>query len=294
MTALGSGLIEARMIVPAAAVTTFELMLADAVLALTSFEIGDGRAWSVEALLAPGGDQGAFAACVAQAAAIAAIPEPDLAWRLVPQNDWVSETQKLLSPLQLGRFWVHGRDHRGAAPAGCLALEIEAGLAFGTGRHATTSLCLDALSDLARQRRHIAGLLDVGCGSGILAMAGARLWPGLVVASDLDPVAVRTARANARINGLSRRLRLAVADGVQAPAIACHAPYEIVVANILAPPLIAMARPLAASVAPGGVLILSGLLVTQEQAVFQAYRAQGLHLRQRYRRLDWAALALQR
>lgn len=294
MSALGSGLIEARILVPAAAVAAFELMLADEVLALTSFELGDGALWSVEALLSPGGDDGRFAACLAQAATIAGIAEPAVAWRLVPQHDWVSETQKLMTPLRLGRFWVHGPDHRGPAPAGCFPLEIEAGLAFGTGRHATTSLCLEALGGLAKRRRRLAGLLDVGCGSGILAMAAACLWPGIMTASDLDPVAVRTARDNARANGLARRLRLALADGVAAPALRRHAPYEVVVANILARPLVAMARSLAAAVAPGGVLILSGLLVSQEGLVLQAYQAQGLILRRRLRRNDWAALVLER
>lgn len=289
-----SGLIEVRLTLPPEAVAAFELMLSDIVVALSTMTWDDGATWVLEALLAPGGDDGELAQALEQAAAIAGIDLPDVEWRVLPDVDWVSETQKILHPLSIGRFWIHGPDAPETAPVATIPLEIEAGLAFGTGRHATTSGCVLALQRLAGRRR-FRRVIDVGCGSGILAMAAEKLWhPPVLWATDVDPVAVDTARDNAGKNGLWNAALYAAADGVTERRIQAAGPFDLIIANILARPLMALARPIEAVLAPGGVVVLSGLLVTQETMVLSAYRTRGLYLVERIRKDGWATLTLAR
>jgi ribosomal protein L11 methyltransferase len=195
--------------------------------------------------------------------------------------------------VRAGRFFVYGAHDAGAVPAGVIPIRIEAGLAFGTGHHETTALCLQALSRLAKQRRfdHV---LDLGCGTGVLAMAAAKLWRQIVLATDIDPVAVEVARENARANRVAPLVRAAVADGLTHPAIARMAPFDLVLANILAMPLAQLAPALSAGVAPRGVAVLSGLLRNQENFVLSFYRVQGLKLREALRDGPWSALVLER
>lgn len=290
----GAGLIEAHLILPPEAVPTFELMLSDIVVALTTMTTDDGATWSLEALLGPDGDKQELADALVQAAEIAGIELPGIEWRVLPDVDWVSETQKILAPLAIGRFWIHGPDAEELPPTSVIPLEIEAGLAFGTGRHATTAGCVLALERLAGRRR-FRRVIDVGCGSGILAMVAARLMhPPLLFATDVDPVAVKTARDNAVANGLWDAAHYAVADGVSERAILAAGPFDLVVANILAVPLTKLARSLCAITAPRGVIVLSGLLVSQEQMVLAAYRARGFFLADRIRKNGWATLVLSR
>ena len=210
----------------------------------------------------------------------------------LPDQDWIKAGKEGLPPVRAGRFFVYGAHAAGEVPAGVIPIRIEAGLAFGTGHHETTALCLAALSDLARENRRAPRTLDLGCGSGILAIAAAKLWRRPVLAADIDPVAVAVARENARANSVAPLLCAYVADGLAHPAL--RGPHALILANILASPLTRLAPALSAALAPGGIAVLSGLLGSQEDLVLSFYRANGLTLRRRYRRGPWSALVLTR
>jgi ribosomal protein L11 methyltransferase len=208
----------------------------------------------------------------------------------VPDANWVALAQAALPPVTAGRFTVHGSHDRHRVARSPYTIEIEAGEAFGTAHHVTTQGCLEALCSLARLtpfRR----VLDLGCGSGVLAIAAARSLPrAMVTATDRDRVAVKVASANARLNGVLSRVRFAVADGLS------HArrgqSYDLVLANILAGPLIALAPAMAKIVAPGGRVVLSGLLIPQAAQVIAAYRCAGFQLLVHRRAAGWSTLTL--
>jgi len=172
-------------------------------------------------------------------------------------------------------------------------MKIEAGMAFGTGHHETTALCLAALSDLAKRRR-FARVLDLGCGTGLLAIGAAKLWRRPVVASDIDRVAIEVTNENARANATLPLIRALTADGLTHPAISARAPYDLIVANILASPLTQLAPSIARALAKGGMLVLSGLLTWQENMVVSFYTPHGLILRARRRDGPWTALVLEK
>ena len=207
---------------------------------------------------------------------------------LLPDTDWIRLSHEGLPPVRAGRFFVYGAHDAGEVPRGVIPICIEAGLAFGTGHHETTSLCLAALADLAKRRR-FANVLDLGCGTGVLAIAAAKLWRRRVIASDIDPVAIEVTRANARANGEANLVHAAVAYGLANPALAARAPYDLILANILAEPLTRLAPEIAKSLACSGMLVLSGLLRWQENLVSSFYRPQGLVLRQTRRAGPWSA-----
>jgi ribosomal protein L11 methyltransferase len=209
----------------------------------------------------------------------------------LPDQDWIRQSQLGLPPVRAGRFFLYGAHDAGRVPAGVIPIRIEAGLAFGTGHHETTTLCLEAITLLGRQHRP-QRILDLGCGTGVLAIAASKLWRQRVLASDIDPVAIEVARANARMNNEGPLVRVAIADGLTSPAIRAHAPYDLILANILAGPLQLLAPALSLAVARGGSLVLSGLLRDQEQQVLSPYRAQGLIFRRALRKGPWAALVL--
>ncbi len=216
---------------------------------------------------------------------------------LVPDADWVTLSQAGFAPVRAGRFVVHTAAHAGAVRPSDVGLAIEAGLAFGTGQHFTTRGCLLALDGLARRHR-FRRVADLGTGTGVLALAAIRRWPtARVVASDIDPVAVAVARANVRANGV-RLARGGAAIDLVIAAGADHrrlrGPFDMVTANILAGPLIAMARSVAAILAPGGVLVLAGLLTTQATRVAAAYTARGCRLIDRTDHGEWPTLVLRR
>jgi ribosomal protein L11 methyltransferase len=212
---------------------------------------------------------------------------------LLPDVDWIKLSQEGLPPVRAGRFFVYGAHDAGTVPHGVIPIRIEAGLAFGTGHHETTALCLRVLSDLAKRRR-FDNVLDLGCGTGLLAIGAAKLWRKPVLASDIDVVAVDVTKENARANGEAPLIRALTADGLTHPTLAKHAPYDLIIANILAGPLTKLAPDIVRSLAPGGVLILSGLLKWQENLVASFYRPQGLILRGTRRDGHWSALTLER
>jgi ribosomal protein L11 methyltransferase len=188
----------------------------------------------------------------------------------LPDQDWIRLSQEGLPPVRAGRFFVYGAHDAGQVPHGVIPMKIEAGLAFGTGHHETTALCLGALSDLARKRRY-RNVLDLGTGTGLLAIGAAKLWRRTVLASDIDPVAVEVTRDNARANGVAPLIRAVTADGLTNPILANGAPYDLLIANILAGPLTQLAPAIQKALAPGATLLLSGLLYNQEKLVTSFY-----------------------
>ena len=214
----------------------------------------------------------------------------------IAEEDWVTRSQAWLTPIRAGRFYVHTAAHAGTAPAGAVAFHIEAGRAFGTGHHETTSGCLEMLDRLAEAGARFNHVADIGTGTGLLALAARQLWPAAaVLASDFDPVAIEVTRVNLAANGVGEAaLTLAVADGVDDAAIRAHAPFDLVIANILAGPLIALAADFASVTAPGGIVLLAGLLAGQEAEVVAAYEEAGFVPSDRLQRGSWPAVAMRR
>lgn len=220
-------------------------------------------------------------------------PKDGVTLEEVPPEDWVKAASAQRGPVAVGRFFVHAAADRDRVPADAVAIELEAGLAFGSGEHESTRGCLLALDWLARRRRPET-VLDLGTGSGILAIAAARLWPCRVVAVDNDPIAVRVARENARKNGVGRRISVHVAEGYRSLFVRRRAPYDLILANILADPLVAMARDLRDHLAPGGLAVLSGLLDVQAERVERAHTLLGLRPLRRIPLGRWTTLLLRR
>ncbi len=211
----------------------------------------------------------------------------------VAASDWVAQSLDALRPVRAGRFLIHGAHDRTRLKPNDIGIEIEAALAFGTGHHGTTRGCLLALVDLAK-RRQFRRVLDIGTGTGVLAIAAAHLLRTHVVAGDTDPIAVHAARANARLNRAAPFMRIARAAGTSTPVIANTAPYDLVFANILLGPLTRLAVPLRKLAAPGARIVLSGLLPGHANAALAIYRAQGLMLERRIQLEGWATLVLRR
>ncbi|MCX7281622.1 MAG: 50S ribosomal protein L11 methyltransferase [Alphaproteobacteria bacterium] len=209
----------------------------------------------------------------------------------LPDQDWIRLSQEGLPPVRAGRFFVYGAHDAGTVPHGVIPMKIEAGLAFGTGHHETTALCLAVLSDLANKRA-FRNVLDLGCGTGLLAIGAAKLWKRSVLASDIDPVAVEVTRDNARANGVGPLIRAVTADGLTNPILVNGALYDLLIANILAGPLTQLAPSIIRALAPGAMLVLSGLLRNQEALVTSFYR--DLRFIGRRRAGPWSALVLQK
>lgn len=216
----------------------------------------------------------------------------------LPDADWTTLSQRDLAPVRAGRFIIHTADHADAVRLGDWAFRIEAGLAFGTGQHATTHGCMAAIARLKKMKNFL-DIADIGTGTGVLAMAALQANRGArAIASDIDPIAIDVAAKNLALNNFvagacAGRMALAVCSGLAAPALRIRAPYDLVLANILAPPLIALARDMARVISPGGVLVMAGLLHHQQRAVANAYRRHGLvPVWPMDRRAEWPCLVL--
>ena len=212
----------------------------------------------------------------------------------LPETDWVAHVKRELAPVVAGRFFVYGSHDADKVPTESVPLLIEAAMAFGTGHHGTTLGCLTALDRLERAGLRATNVADIGCGTAVLAMAAAKLWPETVLASDIDPVAVETAASNVVANGLAGRVICLEAAGFAHPQIAAAAPFDLIFANILKAPLISLAPDMGRFCAESGHVILSGILHEQADEVIAAYEAQGFTLVSRDEYGDWTTLVMQR
>ena len=280
--------------VPDFSLTLFEAALETLGGALVIGGRRDDGSVSLQVFLAERPDQAALAAGLAAASLAAGVEVPTTDCAPLEAIDWVAESQRRLPPIRAGRFFVHGAHVEGPAPLGSIPLQIDANAAFGTGRHESTHGCLLALQSLARAGFRPRRLLDMGCGSGILALAMARLWGRPVLAVDSDRPSVTVAAVNARINRVAGLIRPLAAAGYRHRLVRASGPFDLIAANILAEPLSAMAHDLHTHLAPGGRAILSGLLARQERLVLNKHTSLGLRLERRIRLGDWATLILVR
>ena len=283
-----AGLWRVALTIPEPTVARFEAAVAPFCTAVACSE--DGEHWHIDGLAATFPDRARLEVAVALAAATVALPVPAVTIEPLPDLDWVARVHEQLPAVIVERFCIHG-SHIGVDTArGRIGLRIDASLAFGTGHHASTAGCLTALSDCRRPKGRA---LDLGCGSGVLAIAIARLWRLPVTAVDVDPRAVEETRDNARRNGVAPLIKARAADGVTAE-VRRDAPYGLIVANILALPLRRMAGDIAGCLDRHGTVVLAGFLDENAGAVLAAYTARGLTLAKRIRDGGWTTLVLRR
>jgi len=253
------------------------------------FELEDGSGmWEVGAYFTDPPDD------IALTLMAAAHGAAEFAVSKLPEIDWVAHVRRELKPVEAGRFFVYGSHDADKLPAGCVGLWIEAAMAFGTGHHGTTLGCLRALDRLVSAGVVPERVIDLGCGTAVLAMAAAKVWPGTILASDIDAVAVEVAAANVIANGIEGRVECLEAEGFNHDLIRERAPFDLVIANILKGPLVDLAPDIARNTAPGGRAILSGLLVDQAQDVIAAYASEGFSVAEHDEIGDWATLVLRR
>ena len=276
--------------IPAAAVPAFEAALAELGGAIVSDVPEAGDDVNLQAYLDAEPGRPRLAALLAGAALRAGVNVPEASIERLPDVDWVTESHKALPAIQAGPFYIHGSHVEAPAPSGAIPILIEAGPAFGTGRHESTLGCLLALAELAKQRAATQAL-DMGCGSGLLAIAIAKLWDCPVRAIDNDPKAVRAAAGNARANGVGERVTARRGEGYDGAALGPGASFDLIVANILAAPLQTMAPDLKRYLKPGGIAVLSGLLEDQADGVIAAHAP--LRLLRRIPLGGWVSLVLE-
>ena len=287
-----------RAVVEAALVAHEDAFDWDPEIVLSGSEIAEDKPedWRLEAWLPRkpmNGDKAAIAALFPQAA-------PRFSVEQLPDVDWVTQSQQGLEPIRAGRFHVHTPEHPALGEAGVTDFVIPASQAFGTGQHATTAGCLAMLSTMKRRGVVVRNCADIGTGTGLLAFAALDLWPrALATASDIDTVCLSVIEDNARLNRVTMgarpgELTMLAADGMDHPLLKARGPYDLVIANILAGPLIALAPDFARALVPGGHLVLAGLLETQEPQVRAACRRAGMRLAARHVRGDWSILWLRK
>lgn len=253
------------------------------------FEVEDGsETWEVGGYFLERPDEVALALLAASCGA------RPFAVSEVPDKDWVAEVKRELAPIEAGRFFLYGSHDADKVPDNCVPLLIEAAMAFGTGHHGTTKGCLIALDNLANGGFVGRNVADIGCGTAVLAMAAAKIWPDKVLASDIDEVATDTARANIALNGLADRIEVVTCAGFDHPVLQAAAPFDLVMANILKGPLIDLAPDMGRCIAAGGYAILSGLLNTQADDVINAYTAENFELVDQIVLGEWSSLTLRK
>jgi ribosomal protein L11 methyltransferase len=279
--------------VPAAALEIFEAALSSVCRAVSFFHDEETESWNIFAVKERGAEEDALAGALAMAEVLTGFT-PVIERSLVPVGGWLGRTRMSFPEQLIGRkFVVRGTHITSAPPPGRITLILDAGLAFGSGEHQSTRGCLLALELVAKSTRP-QRILDLGTGSGVLAIAAAKFWRKGVLATDIDARAARVARSNATINGVHNLVHSLKADGWMSPVISKKAPFDLVFANILARPLCAMAHNLATHLAPGGTAILSGLLSVQANWVISAHRRAGLVLQHQLAEGAWTTLVMRR
>ena len=274
------------------ALEAYEAALASACETVGFFRDHDTGIWRVEGVKRVGANEAELVASLALAAAITGA-SPVLQRAATEADGWLARTYASFPEQRIGRsFAVRGTHLADAPTPNRISLTLDAGLAFGTGEHGSTRGCLVALETVARRKPR--RILDIGTGSGILAMAAARLLNRAILATDIEPWAVRVARENAALNGVAHRVRVRLADGWRDPLVRNSGPYDLVFANILARPLCLMARDLALHLAPGGSAILAGLLANQARWVLAAHRRQGLRLERLLPQGPWTTIIVRK
>ncbi len=253
------------------------------------FEVEDGsKTWEVGVYFVEAPDEVGLALLAAMNGA------KPFAVSELPETDWVAAVKRELAPIVAGRFFLYGSHDADKVPADCVPLLIEAAMAFGTGHHGTTQGCLQALHNLAETGFVGKNVIDVGCGTAVLAMGAAKIWPGVVLASDIDEVATDTASANVACNDLEGRIEVVTCAGFDHPVLREKAPYDLILANILKGPLIALSGDMGASCAQGGHVILSGILNEQADDTKTAYEAHGFEQVEHLIVGEWSTLCLQK
>lgn len=265
---------------------------------VSSFEVDeDGNEWTVEVFFEAEPDKAEIEGLIRLTAEAFGEPVPAFELGLMEQKDWVRESQLLLQPVVAGRFYVYGSHDADTLPADKIGIHMDAGQAFGSGSHETTSGCLMLLDELGHKISP-ATVLDLGCGSGILGIAAAKIWDCLIIGSDIDPIATDTAIENATLNGVKlvspqlgqHGFAGVTCAGFEDPALSNLAPYDLIIANILMEPLLDLAEAIARNVKDGGLVILSGLLDSQEARITATYSAAGLKLQKRVPLKHWHTL----
>ncbi len=281
-----------ELIVPNAARGPFAEMLGDLCEAVSEFEVDDqGRDWRIEGFSRARPDIDEVNTRVLLLASALDMPAPAVTHERIADTDWLLASYASFPPLELARFYVHGSHVTTPVPAAKVGLLIDAATAFGSGEHKSTEGCLRMLDRLARHRQRPRQILDMGCGSGILALAAAKLWHRPVHAVDIDAESVRVSQLNAHRNQVGGLVRAATGPGYDTRLVYGRS-YDVILANILARPLCKMAKRLSAQLNPGGYAILAGLLNTQAAMVTSAHRTQGLHLVAQLKLGDWSTLLL--
>lgn len=275
----------------------FEDLLEPYCLALTSFEDEKTTDWKIEGFTAAEPDSQGIKDKLARLAASCGIATPEVYFDLVPPKNWLAENLMDFPPLQLGRYYIRGTHLETKALGGLIELVLDSGAAFGSGEHATTEGCLRAMEELAR-RYKFNKILDMGCGSGILSMAAAKTWSSPVFASDIDDESTRVTTENAEQNGLKHLIRATCGDGYSSKLVRNNGPYDLIMCNILANPLVQMAGDLSRHLKRGanqpGFAILSGLLERDSNRVVAAHRARGLRLIKKITINGWVILIMSR
>jgi ribosomal protein L11 methyltransferase len=285
-----------EVVVPAAASDAISAVLESYIPAVSLFPAPNGGAVRISGYAASEPDEMSLRSDIETAAQTAGVAAPvvDIVW--LPAIDWAAVNRESFAPLRVGGVWVHDSYHDEPAPVGTVAVVVDAATAFGTGQHATTQGCLMALDRFAVRSRLLppGPVLDLGCGTAILGMAAAKRLRRPVMAADIDPAAVAMARYNVKRNRLGSFVRPMRSRGYANHAIRRAGPYALILANILARPLVRMAPDCARHLLPGGYAVLSGLLTTQERPILAAHRQQGLVLAARYRIDGWSTLVVRR
>ncbi len=279
---------------PFGAAEQLENSFDDIALSTSAFELDEVQNfWQCELLFDAPPDMAEITRRVALLAMMSGVKTPPMTTGIIQQQDWLALVAQNFPPLMIERFYVHGSHIKDIPPVGSIRIQVEAGAAFGSGEHGTTRTCLQALVWVAK-RMQPNKVLDMGTGSGILAIAAAKLWNTDILAVDIDPIAVAVTAENVKINRETASIATGVSDGYKSKVVKEFGACELVVANILARPLIKFSAELARTLTPGGYCVLSGLLVDQEQMVFAAHRAQGLKRVMRFTHEGWCTLVLQK